>query len=33
VLVLGDMVYVGDFDRILGFKKGVLTIRPSLRIN
>ncbi|PLX24193.1 MAG: hypothetical protein C0600_13460 [Ignavibacteria bacterium] len=33
VLVLGSMIYVGDFDRILGFKKGVLTIRPSLRIN
>lgn len=33
VLVRGDMIYVGDFDRILGFKKGVLTIRPSLRIN
>lgn len=33
VLVRGDMVYVGDYDRILGFKKGVLTIRPSLRID
>ncbi|MCB2205665.1 NHL repeat-containing protein [bacterium] len=32
VLVRDDMVYVADFDRILGFKKGVLTIRPSLRI-
>jgi len=32
VLIHGDMVYVADFDRILGFKKGVLTIRPSLRI-
>lgn len=33
VLVRGDMVYVGDFDRILGFRKGVLTIRPSQTIN
>jgi hypothetical protein len=33
VLLRGDMLYVGDFDRILGFKKGVLTIRPTLRIN
>lgn len=33
VVVLNDMVYVGDYDRILGFKKGVLTIRPSLRID
>ncbi|MBN1448136.1 MAG: hypothetical protein JXA28_09410 [Bacteroidetes bacterium] len=33
VLVRENMVYVGDFDRILGFKKGVLTIRPSLRIH
>jgi DNA-binding beta-propeller fold protein YncE len=33
VLILGDMVYVADFDRILGFKQGVLTIRPSLRID
>jgi len=33
VLVRDDMIYVGDFDRILGFKKGVLTIRPSLRID
>lgn len=33
VIVRDDMIYVGDFDRILGFKKGVLTIRPSLRIN
>jgi hypothetical protein len=33
VTVRGDMIYVGDFDRILGFKKGVLTIRPSLRID
>jgi hypothetical protein len=32
VQIRGDMVYVADFDRILGFKKGVLTIRPSLRI-
>jgi hypothetical protein len=32
VLVRGDMVYVGDFDRILGFRKGVLTIRPSQTI-
>ncbi len=33
VLLRGEMLYVADFDRILGFKKGVLTIRPSLRIN
>lgn len=33
VQVRGDMIYVGDFDRILGFKKRVLTIRPSLRID
>lgn len=33
VLIHGDMVYVADFDRILGFKQGVLTIRPSLRID
>ena len=33
VLVRDHMIYVGDFDRILGFKKGVLTIRPSLRID
>lgn len=33
VLLLNDMVYVADFDRILGFRSGVLTIRPSLRIN
>jgi len=32
VVIRGDMLYVADFDRILGFKKGVLTIRPSLRI-
>lgn len=33
VLFLNDMIYVADFDRILGFRKGVLTIRPSLRID
>ena len=33
VLLLNDMVYVADFDRILGFRPGVLTIRPSLRID
>jgi hypothetical protein len=33
VLLRGDMLYVADLDRILGFKKGVLTIRPTLRIN
>ncbi|MDT8325517.1 MAG: hypothetical protein RRA94_15490, partial [Bacteroidota bacterium] len=33
VIIHGDMVYVADFDRILGFKQGVLTIRPSLRID
>ncbi len=33
VLLLNDMIYVADFDRILGFRKGVLTIRPSLRID
>ena len=33
VLLLNDMVYVADFDRILGFRSGVLTIRPSLRID
>jgi len=32
VSVRDNMIYVADFDRILGFKKGVLTIRPSLRI-
>jgi hypothetical protein len=29
----GDMLYVADYDRILGFKKGVLTIRPTLKID
>jgi hypothetical protein len=33
LLIRGDMLYVADLDRILGFKKGVLTIRPTLRIN
>lgn len=33
VRVRGTMIYVGDFERILGFKKGVLSIRPSLRID
>jgi DNA-binding beta-propeller fold protein YncE len=33
VLLLNDMVYVADYDRILGFRSGVLTIRPSLRID
>ncbi|MFZ1730201.1 MAG: hypothetical protein WBQ23_15215 [Bacteroidota bacterium] len=33
VLFIHDMIYVADFDRILGFRKGVLTIRPSLRID
>jgi DNA-binding beta-propeller fold protein YncE len=32
VLVRGETIYVGDFDRILGFKKGVLTIRPTMTI-
>ena len=31
--IRGEMLYVADFDRILGFKKGVLTIRPTLRID
>ena len=33
VRVRGSMIYVGDFKRILGFRKGVLTIRPALRID
>lgn len=33
VLLLNDMIYVADFNRILGFRKGTLTIRPGLRIN
>ncbi|MDX9759998.1 MAG: hypothetical protein RBU27_12635 [Bacteroidota bacterium] len=33
VLLFNNMVYVADFDRILGFREGVLTIRPSLRID
>ena len=33
VRVRGSMVYVGDFERILGFKKGVLSIRPALKID
>jgi hypothetical protein len=33
VLLLNDMVYVADFDRILGFRIGTLTIRPGLRID
>ncbi|MDH7515915.1 MAG: NHL repeat-containing protein [Bacteroidota bacterium] len=32
VRVRGPMIYVADFERILGFRKGVLTIRPALRI-
>jgi len=32
VRVRQNMVYVADFERILGFKKGVLSIRPALRI-
>ncbi len=32
VRVRGSMIYVGDFERILAFRKGVLTIRPSLQI-
>lgn len=33
VLLFNNMVYVADYDRILGFREGVLTIRPSLRID
>ena len=33
VRVRGSMIYVGDFERILGFKKGVLSIRPALKID
>jgi DNA-binding beta-propeller fold protein YncE len=33
VIMHGDMLYVADYDRILGFKKGVLTIRPTLKID
>ncbi|MBR9977426.1 MAG: hypothetical protein KFH87_05005 [Bacteroidetes bacterium] len=33
VLILKDIVYVADFDRILGFRKGVLSLRPYLRID
>ncbi|MBI5647061.1 MAG: NHL repeat-containing protein [Ignavibacteriae bacterium] len=33
VRIRGAMIYVGDFKRILGFRKGVLTIRPALRID
>ena len=32
VRVRQNMIYVGDYERILGFKKGVLSIRPALRI-
>ncbi len=33
VRVRGNMLYVGDYDRILGFKKDALSIRPQLRID
>jgi DNA-binding beta-propeller fold protein YncE len=33
VRVRGSMIYVGDYERILGFKKGVLAIRPALKID
>ncbi len=32
VRVINEYVYVGDFERILAFKKGVLSVRPTLKL-